>query len=216
MNCLLVAATVKEILPFINHYRSGDNVIKADIDLLITGIGLTAATYHITRQLSLKKTDLVIQAGIAGCFKKNIPLGSLVAVKQDCIADESVVESKELKTLFDLKLAAPNSFPYTNKWLVNPGSDLFKQNNYKPVKSVSVNQVTTDKKMIAYYIDKFNPSIESMEGAALHYVCLSEKIPFLQLRTVSNYIGERDKSKWNFKDAIANLNNELIRLLESL
>jgi futalosine hydrolase len=55
-----------------------------------------------------------------------------------------------------------------------------------------------------------------MEGAALHYVCLLEKIPFLQVRSISNYIGERNKKKWNIKESINNLNKELIRLLESL
>ncbi|ULT38317.1 hypothetical protein KRR40_24600 [Niabella defluvii] len=53
-----------------------------------------------------------------------------------------------------------------------------------------------------------------MEGAALHYVALMEKIPFLQIRGISNYVGERDKRKWNFKDAIDNLNNELVRIVE--
>lgn len=216
MQCLLIAATAKEILPFINHYRSADNKMKVNVDILITGIGLTATTYHLTRQISLKKPDLVVQAGIAGCFQQNIALGSVVAVKQDCIADETVVEKKKLKSLFDLQLAEPNGFPYKNKWLVNRDTELFKKNKYKTVKSVSVNHITTDKKMIAAYIDKFKPAIETMEGAALHYVCLSEKIPFLQLRSISNYIGERDKKKWNIKDAIQNLNNELIRLLESL
>ncbi|MCH5683849.1 hypothetical protein LWM68_06005 [Niabella sp. W65] len=41
-----------------------------------------------------------------------------------------------------------------------------------------------------------------------------EKIPFLQIRGISNYVGERDKRKWNFKDAIDNLNNELVRIVE--
>ena len=55
--------------------------------------------------------------------------------------------------------------------------------------------------MTGFYENKFLPVIESMEGAALHYVCLMEKIPFLQIRSISNYIGERDKKKWNMKDA---------------
>ena len=55
-----------------------------------------------------------------------------------------------------------------------------------------------------------------MEGAALHYVGLMEKIPFIQLRAVSNYTGERNKKKWKMKEAIVNLNNELIRLLNKL
>ncbi len=48
-----------------------------------------------------------------------------------------------------------------------------------------------------------------MEGAALHYVCLQEQIPFVQIRSVSNYVGERDKTKWKMKEAIENLNTEL-------
>ena len=52
-----------------------------------------------------------------------------------------------------------------------------------------------------------------MEGAALHYVCLQEKVPFIQLRAISNYVGERDKSKWKMQEAITNLHNELLKLL---
>ncbi len=41
-----------------------------------------------------------------------------------------------------------------------------------------------------------------------------EKTPFIQLRSISNYIAERNKTKWNMKTAICNLNNELIKLVE--
>ena len=63
---------------------------------------------------------------------------------------------------------------------------------------------------IAYYKNQLNASVESMEGAALHYVALQEKIPFLQMRSLSNFVGERDKTKWVMDVAIANLNIELI------
>lgn len=218
MNCLLVTATAKEIVDFLDHYRNSYKTTFVDItiDVLITGIGLTATTYSLTKYFGLKRPDFVIQAGVAGCFDKNIPLGSVVAIRQDTIADESVIELKRLKTLFDLKLVSPNQFPYKKGWLVNPDKGIFKRNKYKSVKAISVNQISTDRKMISLYQKTFRPAIESMEGAAFHYVCLSEKIPFLQLRSISNYIGERNKTKWEIKDAVNNLNKELIRLLESL
>jgi futalosine hydrolase len=68
--------------------------------------------------------------------------------------------------------------------------------------------------MIGFYKNKFNPVTESMEGAALHYVCLMENIPFSQLRGISNYIGERNKKKWKMKEAILKLNDELIRIIK--
>lgn len=218
MNCLLVAATAKEIIPFIDHYRNTNKTMFVDVnvDILITGIGLTATTYSLVKHFSIKKPDIAIQAGIAGCFDKNIALGSLLAVKKDTIADEGVIEQKSLKTLFDLKLVSPNHFPYKKGWLENPDTGVFKRNNYKAVKAISVNQITTDKKMIGHYSEKFQPAIESMEGAAFHYTCLSENIPFLQLRTVSNYVGERNKKNWKINEAIIDLNKELIQLLESL
>jgi futalosine hydrolase len=218
MNCLLVAATAKEIAIFLDHYRNSNKTAFVDIhiDVLISGIGLTATTYSLTRQFVLKRPDLVIQAGIAGCFDKKIPLGTIVAVTQDTIADESVVEANQLKTLFDLKLVSSDQSPYKKGWLVNPDTGIRRRNRFKAVKAISVNQVTTNKQMIALYEKTFQPVIESMEGAALHYVCLQEKVPFLQLRSISNYVGERNKTKWNLKDSIINLNKELIRLLESL
>jgi futalosine hydrolase len=218
MNCLLIAATAAEISPFINHYRETEKLVHIDfsLDVLVPGVGLMATTYALTRQLAIKKPDLVILAGIGGCFDKNIPLATVVSISQDMVADQCVAEPNGIKTLFELKLAKPNQFPYKNKWLVNPDKNLLKRSRLITVNGISVNEITTDKKKINFYRREFNPVIESMEGAALHYVCLMEKIPFLQIRSISNYIGERNKKKWKLKDAVTNLNKELIRLFENL
>jgi len=214
MKILVCAATVMEITPFLNEYNT--LLPAASIDVLITGIGLTATTYNLTKYLSLKKPDLIIQAGVGGCFDNKLKLGSVLAVKQETIADESVIELKSLKTLFDLKLVPQNRFPYTKGWLINPDSRLLKKTKLKVVKGISVNEITTSKQKVDFYRKAFNPVVESMEGAALHYICLMEKVTFLQIRSISNYIGERNKTKWNMKESIVNLNNELLRLLHLL
>jgi futalosine hydrolase len=181
-----------------------------DIDLLITGIGLTATTYSLTKQLNIKRPDLIIQAGVGGCYDAAIPLGTVLAIKQEAIADESVIELGKLKTLFELNLVPQNQYPFSKGWLINKSEIL------KKVKGVSVNEITTSRQKIKFYKDNFSPVTESMEGAALHYVCLMEKIPFLQIRSVSNYIAERNKKNWNMKESIINLNDELIRLLKTI
>ena len=213
MNQLIVSATSLEIRPFMERIRKEP---VPDTDILVTGIGLTAATWHIAHQLQLKKYDRVIQAGVAGCFDNRIPLGSVLAIKQEAIADESVVELKNLKTLFDLKLVPQDSHPYKKGWLLNPHKDLLKAAKPKTVKGVSVNQISTDKKMIGFYREHFNPVTESMEGAALHYVCLQENMPFIQLRSISNIVGERNRDKWIMKEAIENLNIQLQQLIKNL
>lgn len=209
---LVAAATAKEIGPFIKSARKGD---LHDIDILITGIGLTSATYHLSKQLHLKKYDLVIQTGVAGSFDPATGPGDVVAIKQDTIADQSVVELSKLKSLFDLQLVPHDQYPYRNGWLINPGKEVLKKVNLKKVKGISVNQISTSKQMIQFYRDVFDPVTESMEGAALHYVCLMERIPFLQIRSISNYIGVRNKKKWNMKDSIINLNETLTGIIDS-
>lgn len=100
--------------------------------------------------------------------------------------------------------------------LINPNRKLLGLAPSKKVRGISVNEVTTDKKRISWYSRHFSPVVESMEGAAFHYVCLQQKIPFLQLRAISNNIGERNRAKWKMKEAINNLNEELTFLLTAL
>jgi futalosine hydrolase len=213
MNILLIAATAKEIEPFFEYYRNTKR--PQNIDILITGIGLTATTYRLLKQVQLKRPDLVIQAGVAGCFDRKIPLGTVVAVKKETIADQSVIELKKLKTLFDLQLIPHDQFPFRNGWLENDNMFL-KKLKLKKVNAISVNEITTSKQRVRFYEGSFRPAIESMEGAALHYTCLMEKIPFIQLRSISNYIAERDKTKWDMKRSIINLNQALIHLVETI
>lgn len=213
MDILLVAATAKEIEPFFEYYR---NTKRAqNIDILITGIGLTAATYHLLKQINLKKPEFVIQAGVAGCFDESMPLGDVVAIKKEAIADQSVIEVNKLKTLFDLELIPHDQFPFTKGWLVN-NHDILEKTKLKKVKAISVNEITTSDERVTFYKDVFRPVTESLEGAALHYTCLMEKIPFIQVRSVSNYIAERNKKNWNMKESIVNLNKELIELIENV
>ena len=211
-NILVVAATAKEIKPFIQLTRTGD---INNTDILISGIGLTASTYHLAKQVALKKYDLVIQAGVGGCFDLRIPLGAVVAVKQDAIADQSVVELERLKTLFDLNLVPQDQYPYKKGWLINPNKEVLKKAKLKIVKGISVNQISTSKQMIKFYREVFDPVTESMEGAALHYVCLMEKVPFVQIRSISNYIGERNKQKWDMMNSIVNLNETLTKIINN-
>ncbi len=212
MNILVVAATPIEITPFLEFFKSKN---RRDIDILITGIGLTATTYSLMKQIRIKKPGIIIQAGVGGCFDRKIALGNVVAVKQEAIADQSVIELNQLKTLFDLKLVPQNQYPFKNGWLTN-NNEVLKKVSLRKVKGVSVNEITTSKQKLKFYIETFNPVVESMEGAALHYVCLLEKIPFIQIRAVSNYIAERNKKNWNMKESIINLNKELISLLDKL
>jgi len=44
--------------------------------------------------------------------------------------------------------------------------------------------------------------IETMEGAAVAFVCRQLEIPMLHLRAISNWTGDRDRGEWNLGAAV--------------
>ena len=212
MHILLAAATTFEIQPAIDFLtlsrRSGHQT-----GTLITGVGCMATVYSLMRQIDRLRPDIIIQAGIAGCWTGRQP-GEVFAVREEFQGDQGVWEDGRFKSVFDLKLADKDAFPFTDGLLVNPYKKLLTLTSLEAVRGITVNEITTDPRRIEGRNNA--PVVESMEGAGLHYVCLQEGIAFLQLRSVSNDIGVRDKTKWDIKKAIDRLNDRLIFLLEKL
>ena len=218
MHILLAAATTFEIQPTIDFLLSPDPDRGSSphrISTLVTGAGSMATTWSLMRQIGLDRPDLIIQAGIAGCFTGKYP-GEVVVVKDETPGDLGVWEDQRFKTLFDLQLTDADTPPFSAGRLVNPHRQLLTLTSLEPVKSITVNEITTHPDRIRWYQQNTAAVVESMEGAALHYVCLQENIAFLQLRSVSNAIGVRDKTRWNIPLAIGRLNEQLIHLLQQL
>lgn len=207
MQILVIAATEAEIAPFI--------YTNSHADVLVTGVGVPSTLYHLQKRISQADYDCIIQAGIAGSFDAAYSPGSVTLVQQDCFADIGIEEKENYTPIFNTSFADKDQFPFAGGWLINP-HDLLSQSSLLKVTAVTVNKVSDRAVQTQQLIHHFNPHIESMEGAALHYVCLQEKIPFIQLRAVSNYVGERDKSQWKIKEAIQNLDAELQLLINQL
>ncbi|MFN2458661.1 MAG: futalosine hydrolase [Chitinophagaceae bacterium] len=214
MAVLLCAATELEIAPTVDFIRQSG--LMKQINIVVTGVGLTAATYNLTKNIIDQRPVFVLQAGIAGALDETIKLGEPVIIKNENIGDNGVLEKESFRSIFNLDLENNNKHPWSNGKLANRNIDLFSEKKLRIVDGVTVNQITIDRDQIVYYNQVLKAGVETMEGAALHYVGLMENMPFLQIRSVSNYIGERDKTKWVMKEAIANLNNELQQLLLNL
>ena len=212
MIILLAAATTFEIQPAMEALSAGG--AAPDVRPLITGVGAMATAWSIMRQNDSARPNLIVQAGIAGCLTGQLA-GDVLAVGEDQFADQGVWEEGRFKSLFDMKLADRDAFPYTGGQLVNPYRQLLALAGVPCVGGLTVNEITTNSERIRWYQQNTMAVVESMEGAALHYACLREGVPFLQLRSVSNAVGVRDKAKWDIPLAIARLNEVLIRLLRN-
>ena len=214
MPILLCAATPAEIAPTIEVLTAPK--LSDKVEVLLTDVGLLQATYAITKAAAVLKPTIIIQAGVAGCFDETIPLGTVMTVLRETVGDMGVLQNNTFTSAFAMGLLKANEHPWTGEKLENPHTDLLKMASFVLADSVTVNEISTSEERISYYKNGLGATVESMEGAALHFVALMERIPFLQLRAVCNYVGERDKEKWDMTLAIDNLNAALQSILPNL
>ncbi len=214
---LIVSATRQEIEPFLIRFKiePSNNVgffvsaVNPHLAVLITGVGMTNTAYYMGRYF-LSAFNFTINMGICGAFNKGIKLGELVNVTEDTIAEMGAQDGNDFIKYQDLNLGGTNSFSNRLHETIESVEKL------KKVKGITVNTVHGHDESINKIVKLFNPDVESMEGASFLRGC--EHLPgnCIQIRSVSNYVEKRDKSKWDIHLAINNLNDFVIKLVEDL
>lgn len=180
---------------------------KHELEYHVTGVGILQSTFMLT-VLASQNPDLIIQIGIAGTYSKEISIGQCVVVKSELLADNGAEEQDNFLDIFDLHLIKPNMFPFSNAILENPWVEKYSI-GFTQVRGATVNGSSGKQSTINLRTKKYHADIETMEGAALHYVCLQKNIPFLQLRAVSNVVEPRNKDNWKIELALQNLSNQV-------
>lgn len=212
MRVLLVAATEAEIAPTLAELRANKETFPGifPLGVCITGVGMVATAYALTKSLASGDWDYVLGTGIAGAFSQTLQLGECVVVESEQIADFGAEDGEEFLDVFSMGLVKANRTPFTRGLMVNHLQEPpFPIAHLSRVAGLTVTTVSGHEPTIAKRIARHTAAVESMEGAALHYVCLKEKIPFLQVRAISNYVTRRDRSAWRMADAIVSLNEQL-------
>ena len=72
MNLLIVAATEFDIKPLKDQ--------NFEADFLITGVGIPATVFHLTKKLVSKNYDFAFQVGIGGTFNDLMQPGEVVLI----------------------------------------------------------------------------------------------------------------------------------------
>lgn len=207
MKILIVAATRPEIAPLYVHFNlpQKDFVQTAEFDILITGVGMTATAFALGQRLS-SKYNLVLNLGIAGSFDHTIPLGSVLNIISDELAELGAEDKNGFIGIEEMGFGK-SKFSAHHHLLNDVLTSL------KRVNGITVNSVHGNDDSIANVVKRLNPTTESMEGAAVLYGCEQTGIPCLQVRSISNYVEPRNKERWKIGPAVKNLNDWAIRFL---
>jgi futalosine hydrolase len=211
------AETLKRI-PGVSVTDEGFSYGKCEISLLVTGVGSIATSWAMTKWLSVNpKPELVINAGIAGSYREDIKIGDVVVPVSDCFADAGIETRSGFETLAEAGFEDPDRFPFrAGKIIADNKFISLAIKSLKPVIAITVNSVTGSQPTIDKLLKKFNPDIETMEGATFFYICTRGNLPFLALRSISNRVEPRDKNKWNIPLALDQLSEKLKEFIITL
>ena len=221
MKILLVAATwmeAKMIADELGKMEEKGHLLKQfrldelKIDFLITGIGTTFTTFNLTQVLLQNSYQSVINIGIAGALNRELTIGEVVNVVSEELADLGIEKKEEFLTLFESGFMEANEFPFENAAL--KATDCAGFGDLKRVKGITTNKSHGRESSIAEIRSKFPAEVESMEGAAVFYVCTCLGVPCCQIRAISNYVEPRDSSRWNIPLALENLKESVLKVLK--
>lgn len=235
---LIVSAVFEEIKYLLKKLEKEESIIrnsmiiekgrmfKKNIDLLVTGPGIMNTVHGLTVFLeNNEKPDLIIQTGCAGGFPQaNAVKGSIgIATKEIYI--HLGVENPENRII-----PSPLPFSLTKNNIL---SNIFKTNEELSFKAfniikettsyecnlypfITVSEITSSKEKAKILYENYLCGMENMEGAGSAYLSFLYEIPFIEIRTVSNETGIRDKKQWLFPDAFKKACNAIEQILQNI
>lgn len=210
---LIVSATFFEVEGLFKNRQlnaiSNFTSLQNNVDVLVTGVGMVNTAFALGNT-NLKNYNLIINAGIAGAFDYSLKLGETIIVEKDTFSELGAEDGEIFITINDLNLGEKNTFTQE----INTYKDLILY--YKKVSGITVNNVHGNENSISNVKKLFNTDVETMEGAAFLKCCATSNAEFFQIRSISNYVEKRDKSKWQIPLAISNLTKELEKLITEL
>jgi futalosine hydrolase len=180
---------------------------RAGVETLISGIGPVDAAARVARALCERRYDMVINAGIAGALHGVANVG------------DGVVVGEELYEL-NLETGDPLALP--------PGSlladrvpadaqliEALTSLGFPLVRGVTVSRVTATDASAARHRER-GAEVESMEGFAVMRAAQLAAVPAIEVRGISNLVGDRAASAWDFGAGILGLRRILNAALDLL
>lgn len=176
--------------------------LSSRFDAACLGIGLVGFGGHLAQLLHRRRYFRVIVVGIAGALPgSDLELADIVRVDEECVGDEGYILPDAFKPYFrrpQIFRASPSlTAPLPIASL--PG-----------VRGVSVNTLTARPEVLDCRAKFFGAKVESMEGASAFAISNAMNVQAFEIRTISNFTGDLDESKWNLRHSLRKLAREIL------
>ncbi|MEJ2697813.1 MAG: futalosine hydrolase [Candidatus Sulfobium sp.] len=198
----------------------------------VSGMGKTNAAHAATVLIRDYSPELLINFGAGGAYPSaGLAVGDVAVAEAEIYGDEGVLDSKGFHgaDYIGIPLLERGRKKFYNEFALegslaeaavrSAGRAIEEMAGSPKVRSgrfVTVSTCTGTRKRAAEVRELWDAICENMEGAAIAHICALYKIPFLELRGVSNIVEDRDTGKWNLKLASENCCKAVVQLLKEL
>lgn len=172
--------------------RKESSLFSDRLSVFHCGVGMAECGAETARIVAEEKPDLAILAGIAGTYTDELSIGETVAVRSETVADLGRLSAGGFTGLYQKRYATaviPEGYNAVDSNTVNCAGALIEH----PVRA----------------------AIENMEGAAFFAVCGRFGVQAMEIRTVSNRVGEKIDAE-SLSLAIENLAAETEKIVSKL
>lgn len=186
-------------------------------DVLLAGVGPIAAAANTARVLAAARYDLVVSAGIGGGFPGRAEVGSVVVANEIIAADLGVETPEGFSTLDELGFGSARV--QADAGLAERLSEALLAAKLPVVTGpvLTVSTVTGTAERAAKMAGRVpGAAAEAMEGYGVAFAARDHGAPVLELRSISNMVGPRDRDAWRIKEALEVLAAASSVLLEVL
>lgn len=184
------------------------------VEFLELGVGKTAATRTLTLRLASSPPDLVLLFGVGGAYRdQGLEGGDLCLVTEDRLADEGVATESGFLGLDELELGIIGPFEMDREHTDSIARHLGIEQR---VHGATVSTCSGTQARAEDLVARSGAVIESMEGAAVAFVCERAGTPLVQLRCVSNFAGDRAQGAWDLEGSASILQAAVRRLAKGI
>lgn len=176
--------------------------LNSRFDAACLGIGLVNFGGHLAKLLLRREYFRVIVVGIAGALPgSGLSLADTVRVDEECVGDEGYLHSDTFKPYF----RRPNLLRASSFRKAPPQIAAL-----SGVRGVSVNTLTASSQILDCRANFFGAKIEAMEGASAFAIANAMHVDVFEIRTISNFTGDLDESKWNLRHSLRGLARNIL------
>jgi futalosine hydrolase len=173
----------------------------AATDVIVSGIGPAAAAAATATALALGDYDFCLSLGICGAFRGTADIGDIVVSTELVAADLGADSPTGFLSLGALGWA--DEVVPVDPDLLDTAVKRLGDVVTGPV--VTVSTVTGTRARADELATRHGAVAEAMEGWGVLAAAGPHDVPVVEVRTVSNLIGDRDPSTWHFEAAFASL-----------